>query len=350
MAAGEIVALSVARGRLTLPRRAVGRRRGRGRIGGPTRSVMVAVVVVPMAAALVGAVPSAWATTPAGATTIAGGGTPSGETPEAGPVLDAIVEMALTELPPSPVFVGLAQVVVPPGVRTTTAGTAGPRLLAVEAGTLTVAVAGPVAVTRAGGGATQTVGTVTSGGVPGGAEVVLGAGDRLAVAAGGVREVRNDGARATVYLDAALFSPTAESGSAAFTTPEGVSFQLLTGAVIDDLPRAPVAFALGRMRLDRGIAWPDDVRLGPAVAYVESGSVDLVPVRGEVRFGRAAAAAPYSAAGPLRPIALGNTATLTAGAALALPTGSLVAGRNGREVPTIVLIVAIEPTGAPAAG
>lgn len=337
MASDEVGALWVARGRSTLPRRAVGRRRGRGRIVGPTRPVMV----VAMAAALVGAAPSAWATTPAGATTIAGEATPSRETPEAGPVLDAIVEMALTDLPPAPVFVGLAQVVVPPGVRTTTAGTAGPRLLAVEAGTLTVAVAGPVAVARAGGGATPTVG---------GAAVVLGAGDRLAVAAGGVREVRNDGARATVYLDAALFSPTAESGSAAFTTPEGVSFQLLTGAVIDDLPRAPVALALGRMRLDRGVAWPADARFGPAVAYVESGSVDLVPVRGEVRFGRAAAAAPYSAAGPLRPIALGNTATLTAGAALALPTGSLVAGRNEREVPTVVLIVAIEPTGAPAAG
>ncbi|MDP9362699.1 MAG: hypothetical protein M3Q10_00455, partial [Chloroflexota bacterium] len=59
-------------------------------------------------------------------------------TTEKSGTVEQIVATTLAELPPPPLFVGVAQVIVPPGTRTTTAGTAGPRLLAIEAGSVTV--------------------------------------------------------------------------------------------------------------------------------------------------------------------------------------------------------------------
>lgn len=260
--------------------------------------------------------------------------------PTSGPSVEEIAAITVSDLPSSPLFVGLAQVVVPPGVRTATAGTVGPRLLAIEAGTLTVALTERGEVVRAAATSGPTGGTP----VLGGDEVVLGPGDRLTVAAGGIRELRNDAARSSVFLDAAIFPPGAEPVDASFTTAEGVSFQLLTGGVVEAIPAGPVVFALRRMRLDEGSAWPSAARVGPAVAYVESGSFDLVPTAGEVRFGRAAGAAAASTAGALRPIAVGGTAAMTAGAAALTETGSAMAARNARDVPAVILLVEVLPT------
>jgi len=255
--------------------------------------------------------------------------------------VEPIVATMLAELPPPPLFAGVAQVIVPPGARTTTAGTAGPRLLAIEAGSLTVGVAGPAHVWRAIGPGTGPASGSSP--VPAGDDVVLGPGDSLAVGAGGVREVRNDGAHASVFLDAALFPPGAEPVAAAFTTPDGVSFQLLAGAVIEAVPSEPVTFGLTRLRLERGQTLPAAARSGPAVAYVEAGSLDVVPTAGEVRFGRAAAPAPSTSAGPLRSVPVGRTAPLTAGAALALAAGSAVVAANERDAPTVLLLLEITP-------
>lgn len=269
------------------------------------------------------------------------------EAPSTGVEVEAIAAMAISELPAPPLFVGLAHVIVPPGVRSSTAGTAGPRLLAIDAGTLTVAVAGPAEVSRALGVGTGATGPPVA--LVSGEEVVLGPGDRLALATGGIRDVRNDGARPTVYLDAALFPPGAEPVTAAFTTPDGVSFQLLAGGVVEAVPAGPAEFGVRRLRLAPGAALPEEPRAGPAVAYVESGSLDLVPTAGEVLFGRAAAPAPSSAAGPLRKVPLGRTAALTAGAAVSLAAGSAVSSHNERAVPAVVLVVEVLPAGSTAA-
>ena len=262
-------------------------------------------------------------------------------TTEKSGTVEQIVATTLAELPPPPLFVGVAQVIVPPGARTTTAGTAGPRLLAIEAGSVTVGVAGPADVWRAAGPGTGPA-SGPSPVVPGD-EVALGPGDRLTVGAGAVQEVRNDGTHAAVLLDAALFPPGAEPVAAAFTSPDGVSFQLLAGAVIEAVPAAPARFSLKRLRLERGQAMPAGARTGPVVAYVEAGSLDVVPTAGEVRFGRAAARAPSTSAGPLRAVPVGRTAPLTAGATVALATGAAVVGANERDVPTVLLLLEIVP-------
>ena len=249
----------------------------------------------------------------------------------------AVGEVAAT--PPPPLFLGVAQVVVRPGARTESAGTRGPRLLAVEAGLLAVRTGGPGRVVRSPGG----------GGWGGPEEIVaetdlvLGPGDRLILETGALRTVSNDGARPAVYLDAALFPAGPEPVAAAFTTEEGVSFQLLTGVVAETVPSGPVAFALVRVRVPPGGALPATPRAGPAIAYVESGSLALTATAGDVRFGRAAAPAPTSTAGPLRPVAVGEGATVSAGSSLFLATGAAVAAGNARGVPASLLMVEVRP-------
>lgn len=260
--------------------------------------------------------------------------------------VEELATVVVAALPPAPLFLGLAQVVVPPGVRTEAAGSVGPRLLAVESGLLTVAAEGPGAAVRAAGGG----GWGGPEPVVAGAGIVLGPGDRLVLESGAVREVRNDGARSAVYLDAALMPAGDAPGDAAFTTEGGVSFQLLAGDVLADVPPAPVAFSLSRLRLPPGGALPPDARLGPAIAYVEAGLLEVVATAGAASFSRAASPAPLSAAGPMRPIVPGRAVTVTAGASLALMGGSEVAASNGREVPATLLLVEVRPhpTGAAA--
>lgn len=182
-----------------------------------------------------------------------------------------------------------------------------------------------------------------------GTDVVLGSGDRLILEAGAVRGVGNDGARPTVYLDAALFPIGPEPVAAAFTTEEGISFQLLAGVVVTAVPPGPVELALGRVRVPPGGSLPTAPWAGPAVAYVEAGSLALTATAGEVRFGRAAAPAPNSTAGPLRPVALGRGVNLTAGTSLFVAMGAAVAATNGRDVPASLLMVEVQPLLAGAA-
>jgi len=79
--------------------------------------------------AVVGALASAWAAPAA---------VPAAPSPE----VAELARIEVASLPPPPFFVGLAHMVVPPGAATTTAGTAGPRLIVVESGTLTVDTGG----------------------------------------------------------------------------------------------------------------------------------------------------------------------------------------------------------------
>ena len=261
--------------------------------------------------------------------------------------IEQIAGIELATLPAGPLFLGLAQVVIPPGIGTADATTAGPRLIVMEAGTLTVTTAGPAEVLRASFSNMPAQWTD----VPPGSVVSLGSGDRLVLEPGAVGEIRNDGARASVYLDAALFAPAARPVEAAFTTADGISFQLLVGAIADVAPAAPAEFALARLHLPRGAALPAAPRVGPAVIYVESGSLEVVPTAvggAGVQFSRAAAPTPFSTAGPLREVPLGARLKLTAGGSLFVPDGAAIAAANEREVPAVLLLVELRPAGGSA--
>lgn len=253
-----------------------------------------------------------------------------------GTVAEELVAVDAARLPPPPLFLAIAQVVVPPGAATAGGTMAGPRLLVVESGTLTVAAAG------------NALGLGSTGVIhPRADDRVLAPGDRLGFAAGGIGGLRNDGARPTVYLDAALFPAAARPADGAFTTDEGISVQLLAAAVVEEAATGPVEFRLRRLRLPSGAGLPG-APPGLALVYVEAGALRLAAAGEGVQFSRAAAAAPYSAAGPMRPLAAGSAATLTAGGSFLLPMAAAVESRNERATTTTLLVVEVRP--APGGG
>jgi len=267
------------------------------------------------------------------------GVTPGGRAAETvPPVLEPLVDGAFPALPEGPLFLGLARVVVPPGISTDDVGTPGPRLLVIESGEATVATAGPAEVAWVAGQRRQALAL--------GAEVTLGPGDRIALGAGAARSLRNDGAKPAVLLDAALF-PTRDIVPA-FTTPDGISFRLLAGAIADAVPAGPVAISLTRIHLLEGAALPADPQPGPTVAYVEAGSLAVTPTAGAVQTARAAAATPFSSGGPLRAAPLGAEITLAAGGTAFLATGAVVTADNPRGVPAALLVLAVVPAADPA--
>lgn len=266
---------------------------------------------------------------------------PAAATPEPAPV-PAIAVLARIEaatLPPPPFFVGLAHVIAPPGAATTTAGTAGPRLIVVETGTLTVATGDASSDLGAGPQSPTTLGA------PGSGATELAAGDQIVIEPGGVREIRNDGSRPAIYLDAAIFPAGPEPPDGALTTPEGFSFQLLAGVTVEQSGLATADVVLERVAVPPGGDLPPTARSGPALAYVESGALHLLGGTGQIRYSRAAAAAPASAAGPLRPLPAATAMTLTAGGSLFLPAGSTIAAENQRGLPALLLMVELAPVG-----
>lgn len=249
---------------------------------------------------------------------------------------EELVAVEVARLPPPPLFLAIAQVIVPPGAVTDGGDTAGPRLLLVKSGTLTVVAGGGAAGLGRGGAA--------------GSELVLAAGDRLGLPERGIGGLRNDGTRAVVFLDAALFPAADRPAAAAFTTDDGISVQVLAAAVVEAAPPGPALFRLRRLRLAAGEALPAGPWPGLALARVEAGSLRLVPAAEGVQFSRAAAAAPYSAAGPMRPLPAGAPALLSAGASVLLPPGAAVASENERAVAATLLLLEVVPAGGAGRG
>ena len=246
---------------------------------------------------------------------------------------EELVAVQVADLAP-PLFLAIAQVVVPPGATIDAGTTTGSRLLVVESGTLTVSAA----VDGVGVGLGRAV--VAH---PTAHDRVLAPGDRLGLAAGEIDRLRNDGARPTVFLDAALLPAAARPDDGAFTTDDGVSFQLLAGAVVDAAPSGPVVVRLRRLRLAGGQGMPTPPVAGLALVYVESGRLRLVPAGAGVQYSRAAAATPYSAAGPMRPVAAGSAVDLTAGGAALLPGAAASESRNPRSSASTLLVVEVRP-------
>lgn len=252
--------------------------------------------------------------------------------------IETIAELAIEQTQPVPLFFGVAHVIVPPGTTTETAGTAGPRLIAVEAGTLTITTATAAAVVRATTPESRPPEPVTPN-----ADVVLGPGDRFLASDAAIRQIRNEGTRPSVYLDAALFPPGPETVSTAFTTSEGISFQLLAGVTTETVPRLPMTFRLQRLRLAAAGELPSQPRDGPALIYVEAGSLGLEATSGVVHFSRSASPAPFSTSGPMKPAKIGAKLNMSAGASAYLEHGSAIVATNQRDVPATILMLAIRP-------
>jgi len=248
--------------------------------------------------------------------------------------LIATVERDAGLLPP--LTLGIARVVLRPGASTFAATPSGARMIVVESGVLAVA-----SVSQEARPLTSTEFGVSAPAADEGKELFVPAGTTVTFGSLEVARVRNPGARSVVALDVAVFREEPRPISRAFTTEDGISFQLLASASAAAAPAGRVALALERLRLGGSSQLPTDLCHGLTLIYVEAGTVQLRPVAGEVFSARAAASTPYSMPGSLQPIAIDQERGMTAGGVAFLPVGAESGVTNGAERPADVLTLSV---------
>jgi hypothetical protein len=235
-----------------------------------------------------------------------------------------------------PLTLGIARVVLRPGASTFAATPNGARMIVVESGVLAVA-----SVSHEAGPLTSVELGVSAPATDEGNELFVPAGTTVTFGSLEVAHVRNPGARSVVALDVAVFREEPRPISRAFTTEDGISFQLLASASAAAAPVGRVALALERLRLGGAAQLPADLCHGLTLIYVEAGTVQLRPVVGEVFAARAAASTPYSMPGSLQPIATDQRRGITAGGVVFLPVGAECGVANVAERPADVLTLIV---------
>ena len=248
--------------------------------------------------------------------------------------LVATVERDAGLLPP--LTLGIARVVLRPGASTFAATPNGARMIVVESGVLAVA-----SVSQEARPLTSVELGVSAPAPDEGKELFVPAGTTVTFGSLEVARVRNPGARSVVALDVAVFREEPRPISRAFTTEDGISFQLLASASAAAAPAGRVALALERLRLGGSSQLPADLCHGLTLIYVEAGTVQLRPVAGEVFSARAAASTPYSMPGSLQPIAIDQERGMTAGGVAFLPVGAECGVVNVAERPADVLALSV---------
>ena len=248
--------------------------------------------------------------------------------------LIATVERDAGLLPP--LTLGIARVVLRPGASAFAATPNGARMIAVESGVLAIA-----SLRQEVRPFTSVELAVSAPAPDEGEELFVPAGTTVTFGTREVARVRNPGARSVVALDVAVFREEPRPISRAFTTEDGISFQLLASASAAAAPSGRVALALERLRLGASSRLPVDLSRGLTLAYVEAGTIELTPVAGDVFAARAAASTPYSMPGSLQPIAIGQDRGMTAGGVAFLPVGSQGDVINAAERPADLLILSV---------
>src|SRR5829696_4696811 len=249
--------------------------------------------------------------------------------PSVGRELIATVERDAGLLPP--LTLGIARVVLRPGASTFAATPNGARMIVVESGVLAVA-----SISQEARPLTSIELGVSAPAPDDGNELFVPAGTTVTFGSLDVARVRNPGARSVVALDVAVFREEPRPISRAFTTEDGISFQLLASASAAAAPAGRVALALERLRLGGSSQLPTDLCHGLTLIYVEAGSMELRPVGGEVYAARPAASTPYSIPGSLQPLAMGQKRGITF-----LPVGAECAMVNVTERTDDVLALSV---------
>jgi hypothetical protein len=216
-----------------------------------------------------------------------------------------------------PLTLGIARVVLRPGASAFAETPSGARMIVVESGVLAVGSishdAGPLTSVELGSSAPPPAD---------GNELFVPAGTAVTFGSLEVARVHNPGPRSVVALDVAVFHEEPRPISRAFTTEDGISFQLLASASAAVAPVGRVALALERLRVGPSSQLPADLSRGLTLSYVEAGTIELRTMSGEVFVARAAASAPYSMPGSLQPIAVDQKRGITAGGVIFLPVGA----------------------------
>lgn len=248
----------------------------------------------------------------------------------------AVVDTALAP----PMTIGLARVILRSGAAAWAETPGGVRILYIESGAVEVAT-----MTRedarefleTGVGMTSTPRNTR--------EFVLRSGTAMPFGSIGIASIRNTGRRTAVLLDAAVYSEEPRPIMRAFTSDDGLSFQLLAHASLAAIPEAPAAVTLERVSLDPGAAMPSSSRAGCALVYLESGSIELSHQAGEVASARAAAAAPYALPGSLQALAPGQRRPVTAGGVMAISLHGMATVENTSTRQVSMLMLAMRSMG-----
>jgi quercetin dioxygenase-like cupin family protein len=221
--------------------------------------------------------------------------------------LEPVLRAPLRLPPPAARAVTLERRAYAPGARED-ARPAGPRLLYLEAGTLTVAA--PTGGTEA----TLTPGRFVL--VPQGAETVL----------------RNAGPTEAVTLEV-----TANPPGRGAARPDGVASSPLAGGVATALPVGDAVLSVGRVVLPPGAAIPPHATAGPELLAVEAGTLEVTTGGGRASVRRGIAA----------PRDLDSVASLASGDGVVIEPGTVAAYRNAGDGPLVLLIAALAPAGSP---
>jgi len=257
--------------------------------------------------------------------------------PSVGRELIATVERDAGLLPP--LTLGIARVVLRPGASTFAATPNGARMIVVESGVLAVA-----SISQEARPLTSIELGVSAPAPDDGNELFVPAGTTVTFGSLDVARVRNPGARSVVALDVAVFREEPRPISRAFTTDDGISFQLLASASAAAAPPGRVTLALERLRLAGAARLPADLCHGLTLTYVEAGSIEISPVAGDVFAARAAASAPYSMPGSLQPITMDQQRGITAGGVVFLPVGAECGAVNVTDRSADVLALSMRET------
>jgi hypothetical protein len=249
-----------------------------------------------------------------------------------------ILAVRFADTPPAPAFVAVVRYTLPPGTSVPSGTTTGPRLVLAESGEITLTStesnAGFLRAADAAPGQASADTSVT--------DAVLRPGDHFLLADPAEIELRNDGARAAVFLDAFVF-PSAPLGLVPHTTMDGVVVDPLVGGVADALPAAPVEFRIERLDLATGEQLPLAGAPGPRLFVVESGTLGLFAATGVITYSGAAGNNPGSTAGRVRTVAPGTESLLTARGSVVVQAGASGEARNLGRTRLVLLSVTLLP-------
>lgn len=235
-----------------------------------------------------------------------------------------------------PLTLGIARVILRAGAVARAAIPRGARMIAVESGVLAVSV-----TTAADETLTSSAFFPVAPAPELSDELFVPAGAAVTFGARGVTTVRNPGPRSVVALDVVVYREEPRPIARAFTTEDGISFQLLASASALEAPAGHVTVTLERVRLGGQAELPADLGVGLTLARVDAGTIALHPVAGEIFAARAAVSAPYSMPGSLEPIAVGSAREVTAGGVVFLPVGTESVIANPMQRPADLLALSV---------
>lgn len=244
----------------------------------------------------------------------------------------AVVHQALAP----PLTVGLARIILRSGATAWAETPGGVRILYIESGALEVNTA-----THDDARQFLATGVGMTSAPRNTRDLVLRSGTAMPFGSVSIASIRNAGKRSAVLLDAAVYSEEPRPMARAFTSDDGLSFQLLAHASLAAIPTTPAAVTLERLMLAPGATLPASFSMGSAVVYLESGGIVLTCLAGEVAYARAAAAAPYALPGALKAMTPGQEHPVTAGGVMSLALDAAARIENAGTRPASFLMLAL---------